>query len=664
MNRNFLAATIIVCGLSGSGAQHVNAGHTDLTDFSLEELSSVGLENPPKSVTANTAARVTQTTADAPSVVHIVTAENIQMYGYRTLDAILRSLPGLYTTSDGVNTYLGVRGFGRPGDYNTRILILIDGVRLNDNIFDSALVGREFPLDVDLIERIEYAPGPGSAVYGNNAFFGVVNVITRTGHSLDGVEVSAGYGSLRDRSVRLSYGTRLDSGVDLLLSFTDFDSKGAKEPYYWDWGDAEPGKEKPEIDFTENRTLFGKVSFGSFHFETLYGRRLQGIPIADDTTIYDDHSEAFDERVFIDASYEKWFGTDWALAVRANYHEAGYTGSFPFLDEYGNRVIEVEDYPGSWVNGEIRLTNTSLNNHRILLGIEVHQDIDAETTFGLAGNEPDFAISDRYHSYGVYLQDDIAITDSAMLLAGIRFDYTERGNRVNPRLGIIWHPQEESTLKVLYGSAFRTANYFEIGNNLDREGISLPGLESINTLEAAFEHFFNSTTRLSGSLYHYQLANIIEETLDPDTMSFFFENSSTIQATGFEFEVERRFSEGAQLNLNYTVQQTDNGDGERLSNSPAHLVKLRGSLPLWSENWKLAGEVQFISHRTNEQGDKIDQYLLGNATITGKLARDFDLSASLYNIANVTYSDPVRFNVGPDVEQDGRSFFLKVDFHY
>jgi iron complex outermembrane receptor protein len=113
---------------------------------------------------------------EAPSSVTIVTSEDIRRYGYRTLAELLRSVRGFYTSYDRSYTSLGVRGFGQPGDYNSRILLLLDGHRLNDNIYDSAMLGTEFILDIDLIERVEISRGPGSSLYGNNAFFAVVKL--------------------------------------------------------------------------------------------------------------------------------------------------------------------------------------------------------------------------------------------------------------------------------------------------------------------------------------------------------------------------------------------------------------------------------------------------------------------------------------------------------
>ena len=111
----------------------------------------------------------------------IVTAEDIRTFGWRTLAEALTSVRGFYTTNDRNYTYVGVRGFGRPSDYNNRVLVLVNGHRFNDNVYDQALVGNEFPIDLALVERIEIIRGPGSALYGTSAFFAVINVVAASG---------------------------------------------------------------------------------------------------------------------------------------------------------------------------------------------------------------------------------------------------------------------------------------------------------------------------------------------------------------------------------------------------------------------------------------------------------------------------------------------------
>ena len=127
------------------------------------------------------AARHLQRTTEAPASVTVITASDIETFGWRTLADVLKSVRGFHMTYDRNYSYVGVRAFGRPTDYNNRVLVLVDGHRLNDSIYDGALLGTEFPVDLALVDRVEVIRGPGSALYGTSAFLAVVNVITKKG---------------------------------------------------------------------------------------------------------------------------------------------------------------------------------------------------------------------------------------------------------------------------------------------------------------------------------------------------------------------------------------------------------------------------------------------------------------------------------------------------
>jgi outer membrane receptor for ferrienterochelin and colicins len=211
----FLSAAFIV-----EAAEQPNLSATDLSNLSLEELMKIEIG------TVYGASKFEQKVTEAPSSVSIVTADDIRKFGYRTLADILRSVRSFNISYARDYSYAGVRGFGRPGDYNSRILVLIDGHRTNENIYDGAYLGREFMLDIDLINRIEVIRGPGSSLYGNNAFFAVINIITKRGSDLKGPEVSAEAGSFQTYKGRGSYGNQFQSGMDVIVSGTGFSSKG------------------------------------------------------------------------------------------------------------------------------------------------------------------------------------------------------------------------------------------------------------------------------------------------------------------------------------------------------------------------------------------------------------------------------------------------------
>lgn len=170
----------------------------------------------------DSASKIARQVSDAPSAVSIVTAEDIKSYGYHSLAEILESMRGLYVTSDRAYSFLGGRGFGRPGDFTGRIMLLVDGNQVNNNIYNSAGLGTTGLIDVSLIERVEYVSGPGSTVYGNNAFYGIINVVTKPGHYINGLQVTGEVGSYNSRDLKINFGKRFDNGADVLLSASGF----------------------------------------------------------------------------------------------------------------------------------------------------------------------------------------------------------------------------------------------------------------------------------------------------------------------------------------------------------------------------------------------------------------------------------------------------------
>jgi outer membrane cobalamin receptor len=138
----------------------------------------------------------------------------------------LRTVRGFYVTND--RNYSYVRGYGPSGDYNSRIAVMIDGHRLNDNIFDSGPIGTESPIDIDLIDSVEVIRGPNSSLYVASSFLGVVNIITKRGQDLEKFSVTgqvASYGSYRGR---VSYGDKFKHGLQLLLSGSFYNDAGSQ----------------------------------------------------------------------------------------------------------------------------------------------------------------------------------------------------------------------------------------------------------------------------------------------------------------------------------------------------------------------------------------------------------------------------------------------------
>ncbi len=251
---------------------------TDLTDKSLEELSNIQVYGASKHL---------QNVSDAPSSVTVVTADEIQRYGYRTLAEILQSVRGFYVTYDRDYSFVGVGGFGRLGDSNNRILILIDGHRINDNVFGEPYVGTEFLVDVDLIERVEIIRGPSSSLYGADAFFAVINVVTRKAQQLKGFELSFAPASFGTYDGRASFGAQF-RGLDIMLSGTFYNSSGQTLFYpQFDTPATNDGVTR-DTDYESLQHILTTLSFHGFTLQGLFSARDKGVPTAYYGAVFND----------------------------------------------------------------------------------------------------------------------------------------------------------------------------------------------------------------------------------------------------------------------------------------------------------------------------------------------------------------------------------------
>src|SRR5882724_1529095 len=176
------------------------------TDLSLEQLVNIQVDS------VFGASKYEQKVTRAPASVNIVTSDDIKKFGYRTLVDVLRSTAGVYVTDRRDYARIGIRG---SGDAETGVLLLVDGHRINDNILNVMNLANGAVVDVDMIERVEIIRGPSSSIYGNSAFFGVINVITKRGRDIDGAEASVEGGSFDTYKGSFTYGKKFTNDVEL-----------------------------------------------------------------------------------------------------------------------------------------------------------------------------------------------------------------------------------------------------------------------------------------------------------------------------------------------------------------------------------------------------------------------------------------------------------------
>ncbi|MEO1926715.1 MAG: TonB-dependent receptor [Gammaproteobacteria bacterium] len=628
-------------------------------DFFTNEDDEVLFQEIPSVYSAS---KYEQKVSKAPASISIVTAEEIEKYGYRTFAEILSSLKGIYNTNDRTYGYAGVRGFGLPSDFNARLLLLIDGHRYNDNIYQAFDTSGSFPVDIDNIERLEVVRGPSSSLYGTSAFFGVINIITKRGRDIEGTNITGSYGSNGTYKTRLSYGNRLENGLEVFLSGSFYDSQGDDRFY---------SKERDEPEFNngiyenndeeQTKNLLANLSFGDFTLQGAYVYIDKDVPTASFETLFNHSVTSINERsAYLDLKYDHTFENQLNIISRLSYDYYRYSGKYPY--DYPPVTINKDLTKGQSWRVDIELTKTLWSDHRVTLGAEFQDNFEQ---FQTNYDEEVYIDSDETsYEWGVFLQDEYSITDTLTLNAGLRFDhFSTFGDTINPRAALIYKPFEKTALKFLYGNAFRAPNAFELNygdinyapsNNLEPE--------ELETLEFIFEQYLNNEIRTEINFFYTRIDGIISLVRRADEL-LQNQNTGKVDSYGTEVQLEGKWENGYQGRISYSWQETKSQTThKRLNNSPEHMVKVNLIAPVWENKVFLGLENQYMSGRKTASGGNVGDFVITNLTLFSKdtLLKGLDLSASVYNVFDEKYFDPGSAeHIQNGIEQEGLTFRIK-----
>jgi outer membrane receptor for ferrienterochelin and colicins len=631
----------------------------DLTNLSLEDLMKIPVSG---------ASKFDQKTSDAPASITIITADDIQRYGYRTLADLLRSVRGVTVSYDRNYSYAGLRGFSSTGDYNSRFLVQVDGHRINENIYSQALIGTEFILDLDLVEKVEIIRGTGASIYGSNAFFGVINIFTKNSSEFGQPQIAGSYGSYDSFKGRLSYGRKLDNGLDLALSGTDYYSKG-QDLYFAEFDNSTtPGGIARNVDDDKSGTLFGRMKYGPLTLESAWVSRDKTIPTGSYGTDFNNpNTFSVDKSWYLDLKYHQTVYKNTEITARLFFDEYQYEGHYSSVGR-----INKDTALGQSLGSELTVSRPLFDgSHRLTAGAEFvdnlaqnqkNEDLDP---YGL-----NLDSKESSEKWSFFAQDEYRMTSWLRIDAGLCQDHSPNfGDTLNPRLAFIIQLQDSTTVKLIYGTAIRPPNayelYYEDGVTTKRPSHLDP--EKNTTYEAILEQRFFSNYRMSAGVFSYEIDDMIRQVNDPETNLMVFENSGQMTAKGFELELEGVWAAGLRGNIGYTFQDaTDKSTGETPANSPRHIGKVNLIVPLFSDNWSLGTNLQYLSPRKTIDGPDTDSAWIVNLTLLAKDIRPgLTLSLSGYNLLNQKYKDPVgREFQQTGIEQDGITFLLKMVFSY
>ncbi|MCU0450838.1 MAG: TonB-dependent receptor [Bernardetiaceae bacterium] len=409
-----------------------------------------------------------QTLEEAPSIVSVITQADISAYGYRDLADALRAVAGFELGLD-VSQIIGV-GFRGIWAHEGKMLVMLNGMMLNDLAYGNMnLIGT---LPLHMVDRIEIIRGPGSALYGGLSGVATLNIITRRGSQLNGIELNGNLGQVGQggfaRYGNLSAGTRykdfnlaVHAGVGARplttrpyrdffgneMAMTEFTALRS-----YDYVVADVSYKKLDLRYQRTVTRY----FGNDGYDTLLPLGQNGI-----------NPEAFTHHsTGVMARYRAKLGSRWTIEPIAEITH-GNSISTSLLP--ASAIAGLYNFLGSYdlqrLRGEILATHSFKTGQDVTLGTGYIRDVanmaSSRANPGLYGSlSPDDTVRHKYTDDRFVYFQYAARWGQWGVTAGIRYDNTSFGNAYAPRLGLTYTGQR-TNVKLLYGRSFRIPQPFQ-----------------------------------------------------------------------------------------------------------------------------------------------------------------------------------------------------------
>jgi iron complex outermembrane receptor protein len=611
-----------------------------------------------------------QSLVEAPASVTVVTAEEIQRRGYRTLADVLADVRGMYVSYDRTYHYVGVRGFSLASDNNTRFLFMVNGHSLTENVLDSAnYFGQDFGLDLELVERIEIVRGPSSALYGSNGMFATINIVTKSPVEYEPFRVAVETDTFGERKVHLSTSQYLGHGANLLFSTSIFNNTG-QSLYFPEFDTPLTNNGWAErMDGERGYHSFANLIWRGWSFLAYFNSREKIVPTGLYGTLFNDRgTKLSDARSFVEAAYQKNVGAEGQLRWRTYYDGYRFLGRYEFQDVTsvgtGWNVAK-----GDWVGTQLTYRFPVPHIGFLTVGSEASWDLRALMTayYGSPENWTLARVDRPNRSFAAFLQDEWQLSRRWTLYLGGRLD-TSRNHELllTPRVALIYQPSSATVVKLLYGRAFRDPSPFEQFYDDGVSQIANPDLqaERMQTLEAAFEKKLGKKFELQANVYRYRIGGLIAAALTGGLIQQ-YRNVEAVRSTGFELEGTGKLGSRLKIDASLAVERSaDNTTAYARVNSPARVGKVLLETPVFGDRWSLSGGFQYLSKRNTFAGDVVPAVYLVNLTAASRrLPGGLELQVGVRNLFNYRYWDPAgTVQVVDRIQQDGRCLFLRLSW--
>ncbi len=691
-----IALTLFFAGLPITAVR----GADDLFDEGLWELSPEELGQ----IRVTSIASGTPTPLDkAAAVTTVITSEDIEKMGATELDDVLETVPGLHVNRSfqayfAKYTFRGISG----STYNPQALLLINGSPLT-----TISLGNRYTIwggmPIKSISKIEVIRGPGSALYGADAFAGVINVITKTAKEIDGTQAGVRAGTFDTYSAWLVSGGEVGS-IETALTMEYSTTRGQKEIIESDQQSILDGA------FGLNDSLApGEVNLGRRQFETHFDAKYQDVSLkvgyqgrydvetgAGVAQALDPQGQYASNRLIVDLIHTNrdWL-ENWEVSTQLTYYYGDQdptTTSVIFPTTFGgafpNDVLAEPGFKEEHASIQFSTIYKGIQNHRIRSGVGYFWGDVFETTerknFLQApdgslvpnpGGLEDFSDSDNVWlpengrtSYFAFGQDEWQFSNNWLLTTGLRFDeYSDFGTTINPRMALVWATTDTVTTKLLYGRAFRAPSILELYAIANPVSLGNPDLnpETIDSYEFAVSYQPTPELQLSGNLFYYRIHDLI---LFVGNQA---ENAGERTGRGTELEANYQASDKVNLIANYAYQQSIDVDTDTdVGEAPNHQIYGRVEYE-FDEDTFISTQANWVGKQKRVDGDTrspVGSYVFVDLTLKRKnLGERLDLSLSIRNLFDRKAFDP---SPGPvvgiegDLPLAGRSLYGEIAYNF
>lgn len=707
-----LCVSMICSGVYADKQSQTNAP-LDVYNLSLAELGQVQISI----ATGNS------TSLDkAPATASVIYAAEIEAMGARNLDEILASVPGLHVSLSSLSRLDSVYSIrGVHTGFNAQVLLLLNGVPVQ-----STLQGGHptmFRLPSASIARVEIMRGPGSAVYGADAYAGVINVITKDATSINNTQVGARAGSFGSRELWLQSATHWnDVGVALNLAYQETDgdnSRSVAADFQTSLDSAlkTNASRAPSALSTRYQVFDAHLALSSDRWQVNLWNWLStdagvgaGAAQALDPDGYDDN-----HLMMADATYKFNSPETWDNSVRASHVYSDHATEFTLLPagtklpigKDGNinfaSPVGLVSFPDGLKGNPGQITKDSQlefvsiysgwDSHRMRFSLgSRYQSFDGNETKnfgpGVLDKIPlpsvvDGTLTDVDNTPNIYLgngtrtirffsaQDEWQLHKNLALTAGVRYDdYSDFGSATNPRLALVWATSENLTTKLLYGSAFRAPSFSELYFKNNPVSLGNPNLkpERIDTLELAFNYRFNPNLQTTLTLFSYEAKEMIDFVADANAPTKTAQNIRDQDGDGFELEFSWKPAPQLRLSSSYSSQDaTDAKTHALVPDAPRRQVKFNADWEFY-HNWYFNTQLDRVSDRPRVITDTraaIDDYTWINVTLRAKdILPSLDVSLAVRNATDADAREPSSGRIAEDYRLEARSAWMELRYKF